>query len=79
MAQCTFHLYNVPAVQYGGLVPHKKVPAEQDSDLVRETVPSAAIVVRDKSLRPPQNASEVEIHIPGKIPPRPQGGACIYQ
>ncbi|XP_064395441.1 regulator of telomere elongation helicase 1-like isoform X2 [Halichondria panicea] len=57
---------------FGGLVPQKKAPvvAEIES-AVRSERPPPDIVIRD-NLRHVQAASVVDIHIPGKIPPRPQ-------
>ncbi len=54
-------------------MPQKKAPvvAEIES-AVRSERPPPDIVIRD-NLRYVQAASVVDIHIPGKIPPRPQG------
>ncbi len=60
-------------------MPQRIVPMETEGSKVS---PPATIVVRD-SYRDIPLASFVEVHIPGKIPPRPRGGcglggACDY-
>lgn len=64
-------------LQFGDLVPKKKKAAiEEDVESTKSagaSLPTAIVVRGQSTARSAQSASTVDIHIPGKIPPRPKG------